>query len=1340
MAERTHESHHEAGSKDRNRPITAPKSQSIHAVESPLDQMHFLQRTVGNRAVERLYSSGIIQPKALVSRPGDMFEQEADSVAKKVMNMQAPGIQRKQDEEEEEPVQARPISAEITPLVQRQAEEEEEEAEPVQAAYSDALFLQREEAIPEEEEPVQSRPISAEITPLVQRQAEEEEEEAEPVQAAYDHLLPRIQRQDEEEEEEPLQTRPDRAATNAPRNVSFSRDGGSPMPEHARSFMESRFGTDFSGVKVHTDSSAAQASRSLNAQAFTSGRDVYFNEGKYNPESTAGKGLLAHELTHVVQQRSSPSSQGTSPHASVGAMKQRDVIQRAAAPAAGERAASEPSADVAPGVMELKGNSTFEPEGAAADYFAGKKSGKINVRFGDMARGAITVSKKRDGYVIRNQRIPLTHPLFNGVSGDAETLRPSLVLNTKEGRISGYVGIGQKGGGRALTQAFKRAPDVLGLAGFDLSKLGSISNSLEGGTLRLGLKDVTIQLGGAFSGKLTLEAVNDDIAFKAGATVNVKQLASGSMELKRSASGDISGKAEVNAQIKNVSGTAIIIWDKGVISGEGKVGYTGEKLSGEVTVKVMEKDQARQLEEEKKAPPESEALKKKRAGRGKQASKTDYVVFGEGDLTFAFTDWLAGSAHVIIDQKGFLTIIGKITPQKEIELFPQKDYNKKLFKVEARASYGIPVVGNIFIFANIGMDAFANIGPGKLYNIVVEGTYSTDPRKSKDFSIRGSLNISAGAGLRLRGEAGAGLEILAHDIKAGAGINAIAAIRGYAEATPIIGYREKAAEGEDKKGEFFIRGELEIAAQPFLGLGGDLFVEIDAPWWSPVPDKKWTWPLVNKEWPLGGSLGVNAAVDYVFGSNEPPAVEFKPVEFDADKFMTDLYSDNAKPKSGGAGDKKGKWQEKNAKGGEPPKKAGKGDAAVGKAPDLPSAKATVQPGIPKKTKQPVNPNARTAEGKSVKEYQEEAAKKDKKPGIKEPKKGTGKEEATEKGKVAEKDVKQDASAAKEVVKTALKTELPRGAQQVADVKKVLSTVAPKVKPSLTNLNAEEVNPGKPKNEGAIGFKVKGKQAGKGDFLIGSVKYSAEGKALSIEERWKDAVEGVKKDISKLLKRDISEETIRDQFPRWEARFGFKPKSLTIHSNEDEIIIEGTMNPTRPVASAQLPRQGKTRNDAIPVKWPKLKYPDVELIDDITVPTNKQKKITAKPGSTTNLQGLRKSVTIGVPNYLNPKGIFGNREERGTTKQKTFRNLLKRHGYHNFNNNADPYQADHVVDYTFGGPDITENLWPLENTEHSAKTDDVWNKMKVTSGRFKNKSVSQVRSIGKTFKERYFDVK
>jgi len=69
-----------------------------------------------------------------------------------------------------------------------------------------------------------------------------------------------------------------------------------------RSLMESRFGHNFSRVRIHTDARAAEAARSVNARAFTVGRDVVFGEGKYEPNSRPGQRLLAHELTHVLQQ------------------------------------------------------------------------------------------------------------------------------------------------------------------------------------------------------------------------------------------------------------------------------------------------------------------------------------------------------------------------------------------------------------------------------------------------------------------------------------------------------------------------------------------------------------------------------------------------------------------------------------------------------------------------------------------------------------------------------------------------------------------------------------------------------------------------------------------------------------------------------------------------------------------------------------------------------------------------------------------------------------------------------------------------------------------------------
>ena len=195
---------------------------------------------------------GMIQAKLKINEPGDIYEQEADRVADAVMQMPEPGVQREVEPEEEERLQAKPLVNQITPLVhvQRQEEtEEEEEKEPIEE-----LEKEEEEG---EEVPIMTKGISGKKPQM------------------RDDL--RMQ-------------------------LNQSRDGVQPLPKADRSFMERNFGVDFSSVRVHKDSNAVQMTRELNAQAFTYGRDIYFGAGRYNPRSSSGKRLLAHELTHVLQQ------------------------------------------------------------------------------------------------------------------------------------------------------------------------------------------------------------------------------------------------------------------------------------------------------------------------------------------------------------------------------------------------------------------------------------------------------------------------------------------------------------------------------------------------------------------------------------------------------------------------------------------------------------------------------------------------------------------------------------------------------------------------------------------------------------------------------------------------------------------------------------------------------------------------------------------------------------------------------------------------------------------------------------------------------------------------------
>jgi len=136
-----------------------------------------------------------------------------------------------------------------------------------------------------EEEQVSRKPLAHSITPFIQKKAGE-------------------------------QGRASEAVSN---QIQASRGSRGSLPASTKSFMESRFGTDFSSVKIHTDNQAIQMSQELNAQAFTVGSDIYFNEGKYSPESDNGKHLLAHELTHVLQQnQKGPAPNGNRPTLVIG--------------------------------------------------------------------------------------------------------------------------------------------------------------------------------------------------------------------------------------------------------------------------------------------------------------------------------------------------------------------------------------------------------------------------------------------------------------------------------------------------------------------------------------------------------------------------------------------------------------------------------------------------------------------------------------------------------------------------------------------------------------------------------------------------------------------------------------------------------------------------------------------------------------------------------------------------------------------------------------------------------------------------------------------------------------
>jgi len=109
------------------------------------------------------------------------------------------------------------------------------------------------------------------------------------------------------EEEERIQTKtngesPAMASTLLTQQIQAEKGKGYQMDAQTQSFMSSRFGTDFSQVRIHHNARAAEMNRKINARAFTVGNDIFFNTNEFKPDVASGKRLLAHELTHVIQQ------------------------------------------------------------------------------------------------------------------------------------------------------------------------------------------------------------------------------------------------------------------------------------------------------------------------------------------------------------------------------------------------------------------------------------------------------------------------------------------------------------------------------------------------------------------------------------------------------------------------------------------------------------------------------------------------------------------------------------------------------------------------------------------------------------------------------------------------------------------------------------------------------------------------------------------------------------------------------------------------------------------------------------------------------------------------------
>lgn len=235
------------------------------------NQQHFFSKS---KADPNSVKGAFFQTKLTIGEPGDVYEQEADAMADHVVHNQnskgktsgdGPGIQQKE-----------------APMISRMEGEEEMKTKPEIQAEG------------EKEEDLAAKP---EIQAMGEKEKEVQEK-------------PEINKAEEEEMEGAAkqETGARTASAQVSNQVKKSQGRGKKLPASTQKEMSAAFGYDFSEVNIHTGKDSVAMNKELKAQAFTHKNDVFFNEGKYNPESSGGKHLLAHELTHVVQQKGKDKS------------------------------------------------------------------------------------------------------------------------------------------------------------------------------------------------------------------------------------------------------------------------------------------------------------------------------------------------------------------------------------------------------------------------------------------------------------------------------------------------------------------------------------------------------------------------------------------------------------------------------------------------------------------------------------------------------------------------------------------------------------------------------------------------------------------------------------------------------------------------------------------------------------------------------------------------------------------------------------------------------------------------------------------------------------------------
>ena len=364
----------------------SPKNNVVTDAQAPLEpqhQIYNLRQRMGNQGTHRFLESCGIQTKFKIGQPNDSYEQEANRVADQIMRIQ------------------------VDPTLK-------EDGAPlnVQAKLKKTV-------------PVQ--PLPGEIL------SHNKETFSDSFQWKISHRKNQSHEPSTRIDRKRILGIPSIAPESFQQNLSQIKYGGHKLPTTTRTFFENRFGSNFSSVRVHTNGAAARNADNLGARAFTMGKHIVFGRSEYAPATKKGKHLLAHELTHVIQQHQ--AHPGTKPQKrqnlaarEFSIVSRKNKIDHFARP--GLKTGTDPIAQRASVGETLRrffggGNFTETELQNYLQHLDRTNSIENNYDSDNKARAVVNRWKRGDSlYILTDRRkILLIREMMSGFTGDADESR-----------------------------------------------------------------------------------------------------------------------------------------------------------------------------------------------------------------------------------------------------------------------------------------------------------------------------------------------------------------------------------------------------------------------------------------------------------------------------------------------------------------------------------------------------------------------------------------------------------------------------------------------------------------------------------------------------------------------------------------------------------------------------------------------------------------------------------------------------------------------------------------------------------------------------------------------------